>query len=348
MKKIKQKQLSSEIGMSQADQKQYNFMNVVRALITGDRERAPFEHECSKAVERKTGQSARGYLVPRDMVDYLLTRAMNAETAPAGGYLVKTHTGQTVALLRNNTVVKEVGATELRDLDGDVLLPKQSGASTAYWLGESDDATESEPTVGQIRLTPKTVAAYTEITRRLEKQTGPDASAFVLNDLIATRNVATDLAAISGDGVNEPLGILNTDGIGSVTLDAVNTPDWGDIVDLEAAVAADNALLGTLAYVTNATICSKMKQTEKVSNTAKFLFEDGKANGYSCHISNQVPSGHILFGNWADLIIGYWGAMDVNIDTASLSKSGGKRIVVMQDVDVAVRHPESFADGYKA
>ena len=71
-------------------------------------------------------------------------------------------------------------------------------------------------------------------------------------------------------------------------------------------------------------------------------------------ISNQVPSNlvkgtsgavcsAILYGNWSDLLIGMWGGLDVLLDPYSLSLSGGRRIVVMQSVDISVRHPESFA-----
>ena len=65
-------------------------------------------------------------------------------------------------------------------------------------------------------------------------------------------------------------------------------------------------------------------------------------------MSNQVPAKYILFGNWADLILGYWGGLDINTDTATLSTSGGVRVVTLQDIDVAIRHAESFAVGYKA
>jgi hypothetical protein len=53
----------------------------------------------------------------------------------------------------------------------------------------------------------------------------------------------------------------------------------------------------------------------------------------------------MLFGNWADLMIGYWSGVDINVDTSTGSTSGTVRIVALQDVDVAVRHGESFAKG---
>ena len=51
----------------------------------------------------------------------------------------------------------------------------------------------------------------------------------------------------------------------------------------------------------------------------------------------------IAFGNWADLIVGMWGVLDLMVDPYSNSTSGTVRVVALQDVDVAVRHAESFS-----
>jgi hypothetical protein len=56
-----------------------------------------------------------------------------------------------------------------------------------------------------------------------------------------------------------------------------------------------------------------------------------------------MPADTLLFGNFGDLIIGQWGVLDVLVDPYTLGTSGGIRIRLMQDVDIAVRHAESFA-----
>ncbi len=67
-----------------------------------------------------------------------------------------------------------------------------------------------------------------------------------------------------------------------------------------------------------------------------------KLLGHRAMISNQLSS-RIIFGNWADMIIGMWSGLDINVDTATLSISGGIRIVGFFDVDVVIRHAESFS-----
>ena len=51
----------------------------------------------------------------------------------------------------------------------------------------------------------------------------------------------------------------------------------------------------------------------------------------------------LTFGNFNDLIIGEWGSLDISVDPYTNSSKGGTRIIGLYDVDVAVRHAESFA-----
>jgi hypothetical protein len=51
----------------------------------------------------------------------------------------------------------------------------------------------------------------------------------------------------------------------------------------------------------------------------------------------------IIFGNFADLIIGMWGGLDLMVDPYTGSTAGTVRVVTLQDVDIAVRRAESFS-----
>jgi hypothetical protein len=77
-------------------------------------------------------------------------------------------------------------------------------------------------------------------------------------------------------------------------------------------------------------------------------------NGYNAVVTNQVSSAltkgsssgvcsAIFFGNWADLLIGMWGGLDLLVDPYTASTTGTVRVTALQDIDIAVRHPESFA-----
>jgi HK97 family phage major capsid protein len=66
-------------------------------------------------------------------------------------------------------------------------------------------------------------------------------------------------------------------------------------------------------------------------------------NGYRAIVSNQVTAGDLFFGNFADLLIGMYGGLDILVDPYTASSSGTVRVRALQTVDVAVRHAVSFA-----
>ncbi|HLE57546.1 MAG TPA: phage major capsid protein, partial [Rhodothermia bacterium] len=92
---------------------------------------------------------------------------------------------------------------------------------------------------------------------------------------------------------------------------------------------------------------------EKFSSTGQTIWEQGNTvNGYACEVSNQVSllstvDQDYWFGNWADLILGFWSGLDIMVDPYTGSKEGTVRVVCLQDVDCAVRHGESFCYGNK-
>ncbi|WP_244126772.1 phage major capsid protein, partial [Xylella fastidiosa] len=74
-------------------------------------------------------------------------------------------------------------ATVMGGLVGNVDIPRQKGTTQAYWVGEGDSPEKSKPALDQIHFTPKSLAAYTDITRRLLLQSTPDAEQIVRSDL---------------------------------------------------------------------------------------------------------------------------------------------------------------------
>jgi HK97 family phage major capsid protein len=69
----------------------------------------------------------------------------------------------------------------------------------------------------------------------------------------------------------------------------------------------------------------------------------GTINGYRAIVSNQVTAGDLYFGNFADLLVGMYGGLDILVDPYTSSASGTVRVRALQSVDVAVRHAVSFA-----
>ena len=97
---------------------------------------------------------------------------------------------------------------------------------------------------------------------------------------------------------------------------------------METAVAEDNALTGSLAYILPASMYGALKTATKDSGSGQFVVEpDGNINGYRAIVSNQVTAGDLYFGNFADLLVGFYGGLDLTVDTAALATSGGIRVI---------------------
>lgn len=346
-------QSEGDIGMTQKEVKSYSFMRAINALANpGDRaayEAAGFEREVSEAAAKAAGKTARGIFVPGEILR--AKRDLNVTTATAGGNIVATDlmADAFIDLLRNKSVVQRAGATVMNGLVGNIAIPKQTGAATAYWVAESGSPTESQQTIGQVAMTPKTVGAFTDFSRRLILQSSIDVENMVRNDLAQVIALAIDSAALYGTAAdNQPRGLKNVVGINTKDF-AAATPTFAELIAMESEVASDNADIGNMRYLVNAALRGALKSSEKFSTTGQTVWEPGNTvNGYATEVSNQLASGDVFFGNFADLILGFWSGLDLMVDPYAGSTSGTVRVVALQDVDIAVRNAVSFCYGNAA
>lgn len=330
----------TKIDMTANEVKEYSLMRAVNAMATGNWKGAELEQEAHQAVEDRLGRSARGIYVPWEVQ----IRAQATSTQAAGGALVGTEhrSGSFIELLRANSVVIGLGANVIGGLVGNVEIPKQTSATTAYWVGEGGDVTNSQAAFGTVALAPRTVGVATPVTRRLMLQSDPSIDALLMNDMAIQMALAIDYAILEGDGVNRPLGVVNVTGVATSTIASAGSPTYAELVEFETDVDTSNALTGNLAYVTTPAVRGNLKITAKEAGSGIYLLENGLANGYPVATTSQLTANRIIFGNFADIVIGQWGVLDIMVDEANLAASGGKVLRAFQDMDSAVRHAESF------
>jgi len=340
---------AQDLGLTKKEVRNFSLMRAIRAMANPtDRNAqrdAAFEFEASAAAQAVYGREARGLMIPTDVLRQWAKRDIN--TSDDGGLVAEDFRGgDFVDVLRNASSVMAAGATMLTGLSGNVAIPKKSAASAGGWISsEGGASSESEPTFGQITMTPRTVGAFTDITRLMMMQSSLDIENLIRNDLSTALALAIDLGALAGSGTSgQPTGIKNTSGINAPTAFAGAVPTFAEVVAMETAVAEDNALLGNLAYILPASMYGALKTTTKDSGSGQFVVApDGSMNGYNAIVSNQVTSGDLYFGNFADCLIGMYGGLDITVDPYTASSSGTVRIVALQTADVAVRHAVSFA-----
>ena len=337
---------ATDIGLTQAETRSFSVLRAIDYLANPNsaakREAAAFEIEASEAAAQKLGRASRGITIPNEV----FRRDMQTSPDTAGGNLVATElSSDFISLLKNSSVLAQTGSTILTGLTGNISIPRQGSQQTSYWVGEGSNVTESDMTIEQVNMTPRTIGAMTDISRKLLIQSSLDVESLVRSSLASSVALEIDRAALYGLGSSsEPLGLHNVTGIATENV-GNNDPSFGDVVIMESDISVGNALTGSLAYVTRANIAGAMKVKTKDSGSGRFVNEDGVVNGYPLYVSNQIEAGDIWFGNWSELILGYWSGLDLQVDPYTGGASVNVRVRVLTDVDVAVKHPASFCLG---
>lgn len=349
-KRVKPAGTDLTLDLTAGEVRRYSLTNAIRAQITGDWKKAGFEREISVALAQKSGKDVRGFLVNYQVLAGLGKRAANQSVAGTGlgGELVATElwSQEFIELLRPNAVAASLGVRFATGLVGNVDIPKQLTGSSFYWIDEDGAPGQSGATFGVVKMSPKTIAGATQITRKLMTQSSPDIDMLIRDDLLKGLGLAMDKAIYLGSGTGaEPKGIVNQTGVQAVPVTAW---DWATIVAFETLVAEANASGNAMAYLSRPSLRGAFKTTPKVAGQAVFLHEGGEVNGYRHEVTTQMPTNAMLFGDHSQALVGLWGALDLVVDKSTKADTGGTVLRVFQDADVAVRQPKAFAYGVKA
>jgi len=321
------------------------------------------EIELSAEVAKRSGRPSQGMMVPLSVFHRPIGEQRVITTAaPAGGpgsnVIATDYLGnQFIDVLRAKLRIRQLGATVLSGLIGNVDIPKLKTSATSGWVAENAALSASDAELTKVSMAPKHAGALTEFSRNMLMQSSPDIEQLIRQDFAGILAEAVDRVAIKGGGSNEPTGILGTAGIGSVAMGTDGGAiTWAKVVDLIAEVEIDNAS-GT-GFLTNSKVVKSARKTAKVSSTDSVMVMESPAElaGYALASTNLVPSNltkgtssgvcsALIFGNWSELLLGYWSEFDVLVnpyETTAYSK-GNVQVRGMLTMDVDVRHAESFA-----
>lgn len=335
------------LDMSPSEVRRYSLLRALRAAASNDWKNAGLELEAHKAVMAKTGRQPEqrgGFFLPLDVQ----RRDMTTAGVSGSNYLVGTENqaGNFIELLRNRSVALAMGATRIGGLVGNVTIPKQTAAGTAYWLAdETTSITESQPTIGQLNLTAKHVAALTEISEQLMRQSSPDAEQMVMSDLAKVLALAVDVAIIRGSGSNgQPQGIVGTSGVGSVSGTSLA---YAGVLEFQSDIAANNALSAGCGYVTTPAVAALLAaRYTNATYGEKALWDgnllDARMAGFRAMSSNQMASATMLFGDWSQVILAEWGVLELATHATDFAK-GLTGVRAWYTCDVGLRVPGAFS-----
>lgn len=319
--------------------KDFNLIKNIRAIVDGKQPDAASQAMIFKGREQM--RSARCPYTGQITLPIETRATLQAQAANSGGEIVGQDVLPFADVLRANLVLLQAGATFLPGLVGDASIPTYAG-TTALWKGEVAAAVDGAGATNEVTLSPKRLTAFITISKQFLLQDSNAANAFLMNDLllaVSDKLESTILGKAAGSAT-QPAGLFAT----APTIKG--TGSWSNIVAIESAIDAANALKGQCKYITNATGRGLLKTIPKVANAPAFLMDlDGKMNGYDVLVTNHIATGlqvganeeGIIFGDWSQLVIGSWGAIDLTIDPYTNARQGEIVLIVNAYFDAALR-----------
>ena len=333
-------------------------LRAIKAASSGDWRDAGYEREISDEIAKRSGKEARGFYIPANI--NWGQRDQTAGTDSQGGFLVSTDhlADQFIEALYARLTITNLGARVMQGLKGDVSIPKLSASVTnSAFVAEGSAPSEGAATFAQVTMSPKTLAAYVDVTRKLMMQSDPSVEQLLRNDIVNTFARKIDEVAIEGGGSNEPTGIIGNSSTNVVAMGTNGAAvTYAKVVDLIKEVEVDNAIINDTAFLTNPKVIAALRTVSKQSSGVEgnFIMDpDGTVLGHQVASSTLVPSdlskgtgsnlSALIYGDFSQVMLGFYSGVDVVVDQASLSTSGGTRLAFFQDMDIALRYPESFA-----
>lgn len=302
----------------------------------------------------------------------LRTKALGTLSDIAGGSLVDFPAmGELIELQRNLECFSAAGAQEVAlPPNGRLQFPKQTGGSTAYWVGEATSITESQPSTGSLDLQAKKLGVLVRLNNELLRFASPSAEALVRLDMARSAALKADLAMLEGTGGTQIKGLLTYSDIGTRTATTTgangDTFQPEDVAMMEAALP--DAVVGPTAWVMRKQMFAALmnRRADAVSTAdskGPFVFHPTRSGAEpppmelygtkvvrSSQVSNTRTKGagvdltYILLGYFPDWVIARLGVMEFLASGLGETALVNDQTVLrgIQHVDAGPRHAGSF------
>lgn len=255
--------------------------------------------------------------------------AIVATAQTQGQEIVETEKLDILGPLRGKSILSEAGCTFLTGLVGNISIPMYSG-STCGWKGEMVAADNGMGEFDTVELSPKRLTAYIDISKQFLVQDSVGAEEMLRADIVNAL-IAKLEQTIFGDAdgsSTKPAGIF---------YDAEEAnPSYAEVCDAEAELTD---YLGDKRFVMSPTAKSAFKQTTISGELSdlRLLMQGNEVDGYPVSASSNVVAGGWAFGDFRELVVAQWGAIDIVVDPYTLATKNAIRLVINAFFDAKVR-----------
>lgn len=296
-------------------------------------------------------------------------KALEAGDSVSGGFIVPpNYSEDIIELLTPMTVMRSMGARTMPLVNGTLQVPKITAGSTAEYIGESQDITESEQEFGMLQMVAKKLAALVPLSNDLIRFSRPSADTIVRDDVLRAMRVKEDITFIRAAGTAfTPMGLRHWAPAANL-LNVNATVNLANVtVDLGRAVLAlVNADVGMISpgWIFAPRTWNYLMTVRDGNGNFAFREEmlQGRLWGYPFKMTTQIPinlavtgtnESEIYFVDFADCVIGEAVNLTIDVSTEASYVSGGSLVSafsrdqtvvrVIAEHDFALRHAESVA-----
>ena len=238
-----------------------------------------------------------------------------------------------------NSVLNQLGVRTYTGLPmGDIQIPLMS-KNTVKWEGETDEADATGNTFTAIKLSPKRLSAYIDISKQLLYQDTIGVENAIRRDLVRALQDKIEATLFGNEAgtTEQPAGLF----YGKTPVQVAN---FADVCDFEATVENDN-VFGSMQYVMNPKAKAKFRSMIKGTNNSGFVYEAGEMDGTPTHVTTNVAENKFVYGDFTNVVVGIWNDLDLTIDTITQATKGCVRLVINAYVDFKAARNVGLAFG---
>ena len=238
-----------------------------------------------------------------------------------------------------NSVLNQLGVRTYTGLPmGDIQIPLMS-KNTVKWEGETDEADATGNTFTAIKLSPKRLSAYIDISKQLLYQDTIGVENAIRRDLVRALQDKIEATLFGNEAgtTEQPAGLF----YGKTPVQVAN---FADVCDFEATVENDN-VFGSMQYVMNPKAKAKFRSMIKGTNNSGFVYEAGEMDGTPTHVTTNVAENKFVYGEFTNVVVGIWNDLDLTIDTITQATKGCVRLVINAYVDFKAARNVGLAFG---
>lgn len=268
------------------------------------------------------------------------TRAMQV-TGDSGVHdsVVETEIEGILEPLYAKSVLTQLGARWYSGLPkGDVQIPIM-GKGQVGWETEIGDAGATGNTFTTVKLQPKRLTAYVDISKQLIAQDTIGVEAAIRRDIVNALNDKLE-ATIFGDAegdTTKPAGIF-------YNVASTNIDDYAGLCQFEAALDDAN-INGEKKYLMGNTAKATFRSMIKGTNATGMVLEANQIDGTPMINTSNVSTKKFVYGDFNYLAIGSWGDIEITVDPYTQATKGCIRLVVNAYFDAKILRTEAFKYG---